>query len=43
MALSLVHTTHSVNNCFNGKEKKGDVGMSQGPREGWGSPGGLGW
>lgn len=28
---------------FQEEERKGDVGLSQGPREGWGSAGGLGW
>ena len=30
------------NYLFQGEEKKGDVVMSQGAREGWGSPVGLG-
>ena len=28
---------------FQEEERKGDVGLSQGPRVGWGSAGGLGW
>lgn len=39
----LFQRRHSINTCF--REKRGKVMwyVSQGPREGWGSPRGSGW